>query len=250
MEPSPEQRARNGARRSPITMPGHRKGLPAPNKGRRFPAEPLTPGEVEALLAACSTRGSSGIRDRALIALLWRTGVRIDEALRSEPRDVDLERLTFYVRFPKRDRKGRAFPRYVPIDAPTAALLERWLKRRAELGIGPRKALFCVIDKRSRGKPIYASVFREKLKALAEKAGIEKRVHPHGFRHTCAVDLHHREKAPAQLVQKWLGHRSLETTARYLDHFGADELIAWGHLRRWPFELEDQADVDDDAAAA
>jgi site-specific recombinase XerD len=50
----------------------------------------LTTAEVEALLRACSSRATTGVRNRALIALLWRTGLRISEALALKPKDVEL----------------------------------------------------------------------------------------------------------------------------------------------------------------
>src|SRR5580704_16684213 len=73
-------RDRRGFYRSPVTLPEYRIGKAAPNKGRKFPPEPLTPREVLALIDACA-RGSAGMRNRALIALLWRTGLRVSEAL-------------------------------------------------------------------------------------------------------------------------------------------------------------------------
>ena len=59
------------------------------NKGRRFPAELLSSEEVRALLRACSSRAPTGIRNRALIAVLYRGGLRISEALDLLPKDVD-----------------------------------------------------------------------------------------------------------------------------------------------------------------
>jgi len=61
----------------------------ANNKGRRFLAELLTQGEVRALLGACSSRAPPGIRNRALMAVLYRGGLRVSEALALGPRDVD-----------------------------------------------------------------------------------------------------------------------------------------------------------------
>lgn len=60
------------------------------NKGQKYPAEVLRPEEVTALLRACSTRAPSGIRNRALIAVLYRGGLRLAEALALYPKDVDL----------------------------------------------------------------------------------------------------------------------------------------------------------------
>jgi hypothetical protein len=56
-------------------------GEPPPNKGRKFPAEPLTPAEVTAITGQCSRRAPTGIRIRALLTLLHRSGLRITEVL-------------------------------------------------------------------------------------------------------------------------------------------------------------------------
>ena len=63
---------------------------PPTNKGRRFPAELLSPDEVRALLRACSSRAPTGIRNRALIAVLYRGGLRVSEALALHVKDIDL----------------------------------------------------------------------------------------------------------------------------------------------------------------
>jgi site-specific recombinase XerD len=54
-------------------------GQEPPNKGRTYPAEVLTADEVQALIGSCSARSASGIRNRALIALLYRSGLRVSE---------------------------------------------------------------------------------------------------------------------------------------------------------------------------
>ena len=59
------------------------------NRGRRFPAEVYDRDQVDALMRACSTRYPTGIRNRALIALMYRGGLRLSEALALRPSDVD-----------------------------------------------------------------------------------------------------------------------------------------------------------------
>ena len=68
---------------------------------------------------------------------------------------------------------------------------------------------------------------------LAKKAGIEKRVHPHGLRHTYAYELAVAEGKPAPLIQAALGHSSLATTDRYLRHIAPAELIETMRSREW-----------------
>jgi site-specific recombinase XerD len=233
-------------------MPGNRLGKPAPNKGMKLPAEPLSRADVSKLLAACSTRGSAGIRDRALIAVLYRGGLRIAEALALRPGDVDLENGLVVVLHGKGNRR-----RTVGLDPAACAIVERWTRRRRDLGI-PRTwtsptgekitaPLFCVISRPSKGKPMYASVFREKLKDLAERAEIDRRVHPHGLRHTHAFELA-TEGVPVHVIRKQLGHRRLNTTERYIDHLSPGDVIAAMRSRSWA--PEDRGLVAQDVADA
>ena len=67
------------------------------NKGRKYPAEPLTEKEVRSLLAKCSGRAPTGIRNRALLTVLYRGGLRISEALALEPKDLDSKEGTIRV---------------------------------------------------------------------------------------------------------------------------------------------------------
>src|SRR3954452_22202804 len=77
-----------GRRRSPATMPGHHCGRPPRNKGRRYPADAPT---VEEIVAVMRSAGQSpeGLRVRALIIVLWRAGLRINEALALAESDLD-----------------------------------------------------------------------------------------------------------------------------------------------------------------
>src|SRR5688500_12203815 len=107
--------------------PGGVAVMPAPptNAGLKRPPEPLTAYEVRALLSACSTRYSSGIRMRALIGVLYGAGLRVSEALALKPPDVDPNAGTIRVRHGKGDKS-----RVVGIDPHGAALLETWMQHR------------------------------------------------------------------------------------------------------------------------
>ena len=74
-----------------VTDPGKHHGRPSANKGKTYPVEILTPDEVRGLAAQCSVTSSRGIRHRALIVLLYRTGLRISEALALTVGDVELD---------------------------------------------------------------------------------------------------------------------------------------------------------------
>lgn len=210
------------AYRSPVTRSGYRAGQPPANAGQTLPPEVLTPEEVRALLQAPSPRAPTGIRNRALLAVLYRGGLRVSEALALERRDIDPAAGTLAVRHGKGDRA-----RVVGLDAGAFALLDRWLdeRKRRELRARP---IFCTLD----GRPLHASYVRALLPRLARKAGIEKRVHPHGLRHTCAAELA-VEGVPVPLIQQQLGHASLHTTTVYLRHIAPVELIETMRRRTW-----------------
>lgn len=214
-------------RRSPITLPGYRLGMRPANYGQKYPAEVLTRDEVHRLLAACSSRGHAGLRNRALIVVLWRSGLRIGEALALRAKDINLEAGTITILHGKGDRA-----RTVGIDPQAAAVLDQWLTRRRALRLPPAAPIFCTISQPRPGRPMHSSCVRETFKDLAMKAGIEKRVHPHGMRHTHASELA-REGVPVHVIRKQLGHASLATTERYIDHLAPLEVIHAMQARTW-----------------
>src|SRR3954453_7720763 len=121
--------------------------MPTPaNKGRKYPAEPLTPEEVERLLEAIKGRGPIAARNRALVALLWRSGLRISEALALRPSDVDEAKGTLLVR----EGKGRK-PRIPVIDAKALGHLRAWLEVRRRIGLNGLQPLFCSVADGSTG---------------------------------------------------------------------------------------------------
>jgi site-specific recombinase XerD len=196
---------------------------PPANKGRRLPAELLSGEEVRALLRACSSRAPTGIRNGALIAALYRGGLRISEALALLPKDVDPTQGTLTVLHGKGDRR-----RAVGMDPAAFALLERWMDRRRALGLSGRRPVFCTLA----GEPLDSSYVRRLLPRLAAKAGVEKRVHAHGLRHAHAAELA-AEGVPVNVVQQQLGHGSLATTDRYLRHIAPAERVAAMQQREW-----------------
>jgi len=176
------------------------------NRGRKFPAEPLTKQEVLALMNACSRRALTGKRDRALICLLWRGQLRISEALALKPADFDPEKCTLRVLRGK-GRKSRV----VVIDDQAAAVLGEWLAVRATLKVSGHRPVFCTL----KGGLIDPAQLREKLPRLAKKAGITKRVHCHSFRHSGASELAQEGVALID-IQHQLGHSAASTTDKYL----------------------------------
>lgn len=190
---------------------------------RKRPAEILTATEVRQLLAQCSRSAPTGIRDRALLTVLYRAGLRIEEALSLKPSDIDRERGTVRILHGKGDHD-----RTVAIDDGALAVVELWRAERARLGIGGRARLFCTLP----GGPLSANQVRQMVKRRAARAGLAKRVHPHGLRHSHAAELV-AEGVPVNVIQKQLGHVSLATTDIYLRHIAPADVIAMGRKREW-----------------
>jgi site-specific recombinase XerD len=193
------------------------------SRPRRRPPEVLSEPEAVALIKACSQRAPTGVRNRALIAVLWRSGLRISEALALELRDVDLQAGTLRVRHGKGDKS-----RTVGVDEQTGALLARWLDRRRRLGPGARAPVFCTLA----GGRVDPSYVRHLLPRLARKAGIDRRVHAHGLRHTYASELA-RERTPINVIRDALGHSTLTVTDRYLRDVAPMHVIDTMRARRW-----------------
>jgi site-specific recombinase XerD len=189
---------------------------------RRFSPETLTDLEVRALLEACP-RSASGIRNRALIAILYRAGLRISEALGLYPKDVDIERGSIRVL----DGKGGK-SRVMGVDRGALAILKRWLDVRTCCGHNGARPVFCTAS----GERLTAGYVRRWLPILGRRAGIAKRVHAHGFRHTHAAQLR-EEGVDIGIISKQLGHASISTTAHYLDHIAPWAVIEAVGKRAW-----------------
>jgi len=181
-------------------------------KGLKYPVEILERKEIEALLAGCGT-SPTGRRDRAVLTLLWRSGLRISEALALRPPDLNLSTGTVRV---LRGKNGKA--RTVALDALARSALEAWLAVR-QAGRGP---LFCPVSKP--GQPLKSNHIRNRLRRLAVQAGVERRVHPHGLRHAYAVELD-AEGFPLRDIRDLLGHANANTTDTYLRGLGASSAI-------------------------
>ena len=182
---------------------------------------------VDEIVAVMRLAGDNrrGHRVNALLVVLWRAGLRIQEALSLAELDLDQRRGSVLVRHGKGDRR-----REVGMDAWGWSALEPWLADRVELPVGP---LFCMIDGPTRGRAWSASAARNELHDLALKAGVRRRVAPHQLRHAHAVELLH-EGIPLPLIQRQLGHSHLSTTGTYLQGIDTEEIISTVNARRAP----------------
>ena len=211
--------------RSPIFIPGYFDGREPANKGKTYPAEILTPEEIKALFAQISTTSWIGLRNQAALIVMYRAGLRHAETLDLLPHDVDTVGGIIHVLHGKGDKR-----RSVGIDPVACRVIDEWSERRAAMQFDPQGPLFCT----RYGTRMQVSYLRMVLPRLAKQAGITKRVHPHGLRHTHAYELM-MEGVEMPIIQRQLGHSSLATTDRYLNHIAPKQVIDRIREREWEF---------------
>lgn len=215
---------RRGRLRSPAAMPGYHKGRAPVTKGQRYPENPMRIEDIVALREACAPKRAgrqaelSALRLRTLILILWRTGMRISEALALEETDLDHGEQTITVR----EGKG-AKRRVVVMDNWGWQEFQPWLDARTELPYGP---IFCVLSGPTAGQAMSDSDARRQLRSAAKKAGLRRRANPHCFRHTAALEWY-REDLSEVTIQAQLGHSRLDVTSVYLGGLGANERTDW-----------------------
>lgn len=180
------------------------------------PYQVMSIDEQERLLAAAGEP-----RYRALVALLLGAGLRASEVCSLRVRDliVDMDGdLIVYVHLGK-GRKSRAVPLPNWVEVEVYAYLA---KRGIEVGAA-RDAGACLFPGRFDGQPMTTGWLRKLTDKLLADAGIGKAISPHSMRHTYAIGML-KQGASLPGVQKLLGHASLATTQRYLDHLDLDDL--------------------------
>lgn len=183
----------------------------------------LDPDEVLALMDACSNprrarKYPTGVRNRALIAVLYRTGLRCAEALSLTPEDCSEVRGTIVVRNGKGGKR-----RVVGMDEGGFEELAEWLAIRPDC-----RYLFCTLQ----GGKLDSGYVRAMFYRTKKKAKVRRRVHPHGMRHTHAGELA-LEQIPIPLIQRQLGHNRLETTSLYLQAIAPEATVTAIRQRKW-----------------
>jgi integrase/recombinase XerD len=166
----------------------------------------LTLEEVEALLAAPDPATVSGARDRAMIELLYATGLRVSELCRLTLNDVQLQ--AGYVVAMGKGRKERL----VPIGRFAQERIEAYLSGPREAILGRRQSRALFVTKK--GGPFTRQGFWKLLRGYAASAAILKPLSPHKLRHSFATHLVERG-ADLRAVQAMLGHADIATTQIY-----------------------------------
>ena len=157
--------------------------------------------------------------------ILWRSGLRIQEALSLGEADLDQRRGSLLVRQGKGGRR-----REVGMDTWGWQQLQPWLDRRLEFPVGP---LFCIVTGATRGRHWANAAARADLRRTAARASVRQRFAPHQLRHAHAVEMA-REGVPLVVIQRQLGHSNLGITSIYLQGIDNAEIIETVHARRAP----------------
>jgi len=180
-------------------------GVHSPRLGRSLP-KTLTEKEVEALLAAPDTCSTLGLRDRAMLEVLYATGLRVTELVGLRLDQVN--RRQGVIRVVGKGNKERL----VPLGEEAMYWLDRYLREaRAELYKGLPDA---ILFPSRRGRPQTRQTFWYAIRRYAVKAGINKPLSPHILRHAFATHLLNHG-ADLRVVQMLLGHSDISTTQIY-----------------------------------
>jgi len=171
----------------------------------RKPPEFMTETEKRRLLKELHDRSNPlAKRDRVIFEIFLGTGIRLSELVNLDIDDVDLDGKHIRV-----IGKG-GVPQVKFLKTSLRTLLRDYLKERKRIATGDCRALFVS----SRGTRLCARQVAQRLKRWLDKAGIGKRISPHGLRHTFATHLY-ASTADLLMVKRALGHRNISTTEIY-----------------------------------
>lgn len=178
-----------------------------PRKEKRLPIS-LTSEEIDALFLAPNLLTDKGIRDRAILEMLYATGLRVSELLNLKMKDID-----FLSRFIKVHGKGNK-ERIVPYSEFSSIYLDKYLS-------GPRKRFAKLTSSKylflnKKGEPLTRIYLFKALKEYAKIANIDHLVSPHLLRHSFATHLL-ENGASLRSVQELLGHSKISTTQIYTE---------------------------------
>jgi len=179
--------------------------IEAPKLQRTLPRS-LTEGEVERLINAPDIDSPEGLRDRAMLELLYATGLRVTELIGLRPDQVSLNQGV--VRVVGKGGKERL----VPLGEDALDWLQRFIDEGRHLLLGEQmcEAIFPT----RRGSGMTRQAFWYRIKKYADQSGIEKQLSPHTLRHAFATHLLNHG-ADLRVVQMLLGHSDLSTTQIY-----------------------------------
>lgn len=191
-----------------LIMEGERKDNPCdmvdhPKLGRNLPAV-LSPDEAGAIIDSVKTDSWNGIRDRAILEVLYGSGLRVSELCSLRISDVYLTE--GFLRIVGKGDKERL----VPVGGAEAEAFGEWMSARPDPAPGCEDIAFL----NRFGRPLSRVSVFNMIKRQAVLAGIRKEISPHTFRHSFATHLI-ENGADLRVVQEMLGHESILTTELY-----------------------------------
>ena len=194
-----------------LVVAGHRTVNPAddlraPRAWKTLPRF-LSEDDVDRLLAAPDTTIPRGLRDRALIEVLYATGLRVSELISLKPQDVNLE--SGYLTTTGKGRKQRL----VPLGDEAASWVQRYLKDARPTLLKKRSSPRLFVNARD-GAGLSRVGFWKILKGYGRQAGVSAALSPHTLRHSFATHFLERG-ADLRAIQMMLGHSDLSTTQIY-----------------------------------
>ena len=196
-----------------LANPASELELPQPPK--RLPSRILSQAEVEAVLNEAEPDTAGGLRDRALLELLYASGIRRSESASLGVYDADTVRGVLWVKHGKGGRQ-----RVVPLGNRACAWLDKYIhEARPQLLAAATQALFIT----DYGQPMRPDQIADKVRRHMQYAGLTKGGGTHLLRHACATHML-EGGADIRFIQAMLGHTSLETTEIYT-HVSIDKLI-------------------------
>jgi integrase/recombinase XerD len=168
----------------------------------------LSVEDVDKLMAQPDVSTSRGLRDRALIELMYATGMRVSELIGLRPADVNLE-ASYLTCTGKGDKQ-----RIVPIGDEAARWVRQYTRDARPVLLGKRRTPRLFVNARGGGPGLTRVGFWKILKGYARQAGITQTLSPHMLRHSFATHLLERG-ADLRAIQMMLGHADLSTTQIY-----------------------------------
>lgn len=166
----------------------------------------LDEDEVRRLLGQPDPATPEGLRDLAMLELLYATGLRVSELISVTLNDINLDR-----NFVRTTGKGNK-DRIVPIGDYASEALRLYLQMGREALLRGRSSPYCFVSRR--GGPLSRQAFWKRLKIYARQAGLSSDVSPHHLRHSFATHLLERG-ADLRALQEMLGHANVVTTEIY-----------------------------------
>jgi integrase/recombinase XerD len=164
--------------------------------------------DVDRLIAQPDVGTPRGLRDRALIELLYATGMRVTELVSLRPSDINLE-ASYLTCTGKGDKQ-----RIVPIGDEAADWVRKYLRQSRPTLLGKRSSSRLFVNARGGGSGLTRVGFWKILKVYARQAGLSRTLSPHVLRHSFATHLLERG-ADLRAIQMMLGHADLSTTQIY-----------------------------------